>query len=96
MIEDEFRGNGIGSKVVEEIIEYAKKHNFKQILLSPQPLDLIRDNNKNEDDFKRKSRRLVNWYSRFGFKEFKNNINDKYSYMRLPVESESKSSLIEL
>ena len=81
VIKDEFRGSGIGSDIMNDLIRYAD-NNKKIITLTPS------------SDFGGNKNRLVQFYKRFGFKLNKG-IHKSYEYMdtmiRYPKMNEGPS-----
>lgn len=71
VIKDEFRGGGIGSEIMNDLINYADK-NKKIIVLTPS------------SDFGGDKNRLTQFYKRFGFKLNKG-IHKSYEYMDLMI-----------
>ena len=51
-----FRNKGIGSRILEEVEEFAIKRGYSEIVLKPRPLDETRSQSE-----------LVQWYMRRGF-----------------------------
>jgi len=81
IIKDEFKDQGIGSKIMSDLINYADS-NKKIITLTPS------------SDFGGNKNRLIQFYKRFGFKPNKG-VHKSYEYMdtmiRWPKISESLS-----
>lgn len=76
------KGLYIGKSIINEIISYAKERGFKNIYLRPQPLpisDYINNPKKESMEIK-----LINWYSKFGFKCMEKQTGD-IQYMRLEL-----------
>lgn len=71
VIKDEFRGGGIGSEIMNDLINYADK-NKKIIVLTPS------------SDFGGDKNRLTQFYKRFGFKLNKG-THKSYEYMDLMI-----------
>jgi GNAT superfamily N-acetyltransferase len=84
IIKDEFKDQGIGSKIMSDLINYADS-NKKIITLTPS------------SDFGGNKNRLIQFYKRFGFKPNKG-VHKSYEYMdtmiRWPKISESLSKSI--
>jgi predicted GNAT family N-acyltransferase len=84
IIKDEFKDQGIGSKIMNDLINYAD-NNKKIITLTPS------------SDFGGNKNRLIQFYKRFGFKPNKG-VHKSYEYMdtmiRWPKMSESTSKSI--
>jgi predicted GNAT family N-acyltransferase len=84
IIKDEFKDQGIGSKIMNDLINYAD-NNKKIITLTPS------------SDFGGNKNRLIQFYKRFGFKPNKG-VHKSYEYMdtmiRWPKMSESSSKSI--
>jgi predicted GNAT family N-acyltransferase len=84
IIKDEFKDQGIGSKIMSDLINYADS-NKKIITLTPS------------SDFGGNKNRLMQFYKRFGFKPNKG-VHKSYEYMdtmiRWPKISESLSKSI--
>ena len=71
VIKDEFRESGIGSKIMNTLVDYAD-NNSKIITLTPS------------SDFGGNKNRLIQFYTRFGFKLNKG-IYKSYEYMDLMI-----------
>jgi GNAT superfamily N-acetyltransferase len=84
IVKDEFRGTGIGSKVMEDLINYADKNN--QILaLTPS------------GDFGGNKNRLIQFYKSFGFKHNKGQYKHfgfRDSMIRYPRMNETMKPMI--
>lgn len=84
VIKDEFKGKGIGSDIMNDLITYAD-NNKKIVTLTPS------------SDFGGNKNRLVQFYKRFGFKPNKG-VHKSYEYMdsmiRWPKMSENSSKSI--
>jgi len=81
IIKDEFRGGGIGSDIMNTLVNYAD-NNKKIVTLTPS------------SDFGGNKNRLVQFYKRFGFKLNKG-VHKSYEYMdtmvRYPKMNEGSS-----
>ena len=86
VIKDEFKGSGIGTQILNDLIVYADKN--KQIItLTPSA------------DFGGNKNRLIQFYKRFGFKHNKGvHINHEYSdtMIRYPKLNEMKTLIKQL
>ncbi len=88
IIKDEFKDQGIGSKIMSDLINYADS-NKKIITLTPS------------SDFGGNKNRLIQFYKRFGFKPNKG-VHKSYEYMDTMIrwskisESLSKSIIKKL
>ena len=84
IIKPEFRGTGVGSKIMEDLINYAEKN--KQIIaLTPS------------SDFGGNKNRLIQFYKRFGFKHNKGqykNFEFRDSMIRYPKLNETMKPII--
>jgi predicted GNAT family N-acyltransferase len=82
VIKDEFRGSGVGSDIMSDLINYAD-NNKKIITLTPS------------SDFGGNKNRLIQFYKRFGFKPNKG-VHKSYEYMdamiRWPKINEGSST----
>jgi predicted GNAT family N-acyltransferase len=71
VIKDEFRGSGVGSDIMSDLINYAD-NNKKVITLTPS------------SDFGGNKNRLIQFYKRFGFKPNKG-VHKSYEYMDVMI-----------
>jgi predicted GNAT family N-acyltransferase len=71
VIKDEFRGSGVGSDIMSDLINYAD-NNKKIITLTPS------------SDFGGNKNRLIQFYKRFGFKPNKG-VHKSYEYMDVMI-----------
>lgn len=84
VVKDEFRGTGIGSKIMEELTNYADKNN-QIIALTPS------------GDFGGNKNRLIQFYKSFGFKHNKGqykNFGFRDSMIRYPRMNETMKPII--
>jgi predicted GNAT family N-acyltransferase len=82
IVKDEFRGTGVGSEIMGDLINYAD-NNKKIITLTPS------------SDFGGNKNRLIQFYKRFGFKSNKG-VHKSYEYrdtmIRWPKINEGSST----
>ena len=71
-----FRGQGYGSRILAEIIDYANFLGINRIALSPQPIGIRRK----EEMYNKKVLSLESWYKKYGFNTYLNDC-DGYKYM---------------
>lgn len=79
-----FRGKGYGSRILAEIIDYAKLLGINRVALSPQPIGIRRK----EETYNEKVLSLESWYKKYGFNTYLNDC-DGYKYMLLESRSAS-------
>jgi GNAT superfamily N-acetyltransferase len=69
-IEQKFQGQGLGTLLFKNIVDYFKKHNCKKFTWSAYPLDVSRENYKTyeeyEENLAKAQEKLVQWYEHQG------------------------------
>jgi len=89
-VPERLQNQGIGTRVMQELIKYAAKRNLT-IALTPEPIGI----DPNTSEWKRKKKRLTNFYKRFGFKPNKGRRREfrvREAMLLRPPESEITST----
>lgn len=81
-LRENYKNKGYGTKILLEIIDYAKFLNINRIVLSPQPIGF----RKEDKLFQQKVLSLEAWYKKYGFNTYLN-ADDGYKYMVLELEN---------
>lgn len=79
-VDEDFRGRGIGRKLINEVLEYGRKNNYKTL-----SLEVINTNPRAETLYKNIGFRVINTYSIKPLKKILNLQFDKVTYMEKKI-----------